>query len=103
MFFSSSRTSSITRRLRSSPLKSMRRRISAFAIGGTQTYDPPCPSPKFHPVLKGLNSVRANVFPRRPESFLAIRTEFLYVREIGIGVYSFAYGHLVRIDRDQNI
>jgi sugar lactone lactonase YvrE len=26
-----------------------------------------------------------------------------YVREIGKGVYGFAYGHMVRIDRDQNI
>lgn len=26
-----------------------------------------------------------------------------YLREIGKGVYGFAYGHMVRIDRDQNI
>jgi DNA-binding beta-propeller fold protein YncE len=58
---------------------------------------------KGHVFVLNRNDVRGNVYGGNATQVLEFDDKGNFVREIGHNIYGFAYGHSVRIDKDDNI
>lgn len=58
---------------------------------------------KGHVFVLNRNDVRGNVFGGNATQVLEFDDKGNFVREIGHGMYGFAYGHGIRVDKDDNI
>jgi hypothetical protein len=58
---------------------------------------------KGHVFVLNRNDVRGNVYGGNATQVLEFDEKGNYVREIGHGMYGFAYGHGIRVDKDDNI